>query len=218
MAFLQGKAAQHVHSARYWVMKTKPRSSSYPQRRRARDQGSPGAPRISAQSTVARQPICENSVHMIPPENLHSLKDDMIAFIEGHGMRRFPGFVIEDVPSIQWEDENNPDSWKDFVEMAKTTAAPFLTMSDITLEKEDLETLLEDLRDFNFPDEMPGAEEAEYLVNYVGKTGFVQLGFAHQGVMFIHESSTEWYERYQHLLESLEDLHDIVIDDGQDEG
>jgi hypothetical protein len=95
--------------------------------------------------------------------------------------------------------------------MAKSTSAPFLTMSDITLEKEDLESLMEDLRDLNFPDEMPGAEEAEYLVNYVGKTGFVQLGFAHQGIMFLHESSTEWYERYQHLLESLEDLHDIVI-------
>ncbi|MGI8770511.1 MAG: hypothetical protein ACR2JE_03655 [Acidobacteriaceae bacterium] len=155
---------------------------------------------------------------MISPDNLHSLKDDMIAFIEGHGMRRLPGFVLEEVPSVLWEDEGNPDSWKDFVEMAKSTSAPFLTMSDITLEKEDLESLMEDLRDFNFPDEMPGAEEAEYLVNYVGKTGFVQLGFAHQGIMFLHESSTEWYERYQHLLESLEDLHDIVIGgEGPDE-
>lgn len=154
---------------------------------------------------------------MMQTENLHSLKDDMIAFIEGHGMKRLPGFVMEDVPSVLWEDEQNPDSWKDFVEMAKAAQAPFLTMSDITLEKEDLQALAEDLRDFNFPDEMPDSEEVEELVNYVGKTGFVQIGFAHQGIMFLHETSTEWYDRYQALLESLESVGDIVIDEDADE-
>ena len=69
------------------------------------------------------------------PDNLLSLKDDMVAFIEGHGMRRFPGFVGEDVPSILWEGNDNPDSWKDFVEMAKTASSAFLTMSDGILEK-----------------------------------------------------------------------------------
>lgn len=162
-------------------------------------------------------PSARMGLEMMPPDNLHSLKDDMIAFIEGHGMRRLPGFVMEDVASVLWEDEQNPDSWKDFVEMAKAAQAPFITMSDITLEKEDLKSLLEDLRDFNFPDDVPDSEDAEYLVNYVGKTGFVQLGFAHQGIMFLHESSTEWYDRYQQLLESLESVGDIVINEDADE-
>ena len=162
-------------------------------------------------------PSARMGLEMMPPDNLHSLKDDMIAFIEGHGMRRLPGFVMEDVASVLWEDEQNPDSWKDFVEMAKAAQALFITMSDITLEKEDLKSLLEDLRDFNFPDDVPDSEDAEYLVNYVGKTGFVQLGFAHQGIMFLHESSTEWYDRYQQLLESLESVGDIVINEDADE-
>ena len=99
------------------------------------------------------------------PDNLLSLKDDMVAFIEGHGMRRFPGFVGDDVPSILWEDETNPDSWKDFVEMAKTASAAFLTMSESILEKEDLELLIEHIRDQNFPDEeAPELEEVQYLV------------------------------------------------------
>ncbi len=153
----------------------------------------------------------------MPSDNLHSLKDDMIAFTAGHGLRRLPGFVMDGVPSVLWEDEGNPDSWKDFVEMAKAAAVPFITMSDITLEKEDLTSLMEELRELNFPDEVPDLEEAEYLVNYVGKTGFIQLGFAQGGVMFLHETSTEWYDRYQHLLESLEDLSEIVLDEDPDE-
>ena len=158
-------------------------------------------------------------LHMEPlnirPDNLHSTKDDMIAFIEGHGMRRLPGHAGEEVPSILWEDETNPDSWKDFVEMAKAAGAPFVTMSEVVLEKEDVELLIEELQEHHFPDdEAPEMDEAQALVTQIGKTGYIQLGFAHQGVMFLHENATDWYERYQQLLESVEDFSDIVFEDG----
>ena len=154
------------------------------------------------------------------PDDLITLKDDMVAFIEGHGMRRYPGYVSEEVATVLWEDESNVDSWKDFVEMAKASSAPFVTMSEITLEKEDLELLLEQLRDQNFPDEeAQELDEAQYLVNFVGKLGYLQLGFAYQGVIFLHENSTQWYERYQQLLESIEEFGDIVFENGSsDEG
>ncbi len=162
--------------------------------------------------------ICDNGGLDMRTDDLLSLKDDMVAFIEGHGMHRLPGYVGEEVPSVLWEDENNPDSWKDFVEMAKASSAPFVTMSEVLLEKEDLELLLEQLRDQNYPDEeAPEIDEAQYLVNFVGKLGYVQLGFAHQGVMFLHENSTPWYERYQQLLESVEDFGDIVFENRGDE-
>lgn len=152
------------------------------------------------------------------PDDLLSLKDDMVAFIEGHGMRRLPGFVTEDVPSVQWEAEGNPDSWKDFVEMAKTASAPFVTISEIRLEKEELELLLEELSDEAFPEEdSREVEEAQRLVTHVDKVGLIQLGFAHQGVMFVHENTTPWYERYLELLETVEDYSDIVFEQDGDE-
>ncbi|MBT9329727.1 hypothetical protein D0Y96_001655 [Acidipila sp. 4G-K13] len=152
------------------------------------------------------------------PDNLHSTKDDMVAFIEGHGMRRLPGHAGDDVPGILWEDETNPDSWKDFVEMAKTAGAPFITMSDVVLEKDDVELLIEELQEHHFPDEeVPEVDEAQVLVTHIGKTGYLQLGFAHQGIMFLHESATGWYERYQQLLESVNDFGNIVLDDGDEE-
>src|ERR1700678_3591994 len=152
------------------------------------------------------------------PDDLISLKDDMVAFIEGHAMRRLPGFITEDLPTVLWEDDNNPDSWKDFVEMAKTASAPFVTMSEVKLEKDDIAMLLEQIRDDNFPDEAAAeVHEAQYLVNYVGKIGYIQLGFAHQGIVFVHENATPWYERYQQLLEFVEDFGDVVFGEGEDE-
>lgn len=147
-------------------------------------------------------------------ENLHLLKDDMIAFIEGHGLRRLPGYVTEDVPSILWEDNGNPDGWKDFVEMAKLSGAPFVTFSDMSIDNDELDSLVEEASEMNFPDEEASElVEAEWLRKYAGKVGYIQLGYVYQGVVFLHETTTEWYERFQSLLEDLDAFHDIVIDD-----
>lgn len=153
------------------------------------------------------------------PTSLLTLKDDMVAFIAGHGLGRIPAYVGEEVPTVLWDDPENPDSWKDFVEAAKAAGAPFLTMSEVRLEKTDLELLIEELQESNFPDgDPPEIEEAQSLAIYVGKVGYIQLGFAHQGIVFLHESTTEWYERYQHLLEALDHFGgDVVFGDDQDE-
>ena len=147
-------------------------------------------------------------------DNLLSLKDDMVAFIEGHGMKRLPGYVTEDIPSVLWEDHGNPDAWKDFVEMAKHVGSPFVTFSEMTLDRDELDALIDETGEMNFPDEeAPELVEAKWLHKYADKLGYIQLGFVYQGIAFIHESTTEWYERYQTLLEDLESFHDIVIDD-----
>ncbi len=150
-------------------------------------------------------------------DNLITLKDDMIAFIAGHGMRRLPGYVTDEVPTVVFEEENT-DGWKDFVEHAKAAGAPFVTMSEVILEKADLAVLLEQIRDQNFPDDQAAElEDAEYLVRHVGKIGYLQLGFAHQGVMFIFETATEWYDQFQDLMETVTDLGGIVVDDREDD-
>ncbi len=109
-------------------------------------------------------------------DNLHVLKDDMIAFIAGNGLRRFTAYVPEDVPSVIFEEESS-ESWKDFVEHAKASGAQFVTMSDVILEKEDIQLLVEQLRSQNFPDEdASGVDDAQFLAKHVGKVGYLQLG------------------------------------------
>ena len=91
-------------------------------------------------------------------------------------------------------------------------------MSEVILEKSDLAILLEQIREQNFPDDAtPDLEDAEYLVRHVGKTGYLQLGFAHQGVMFLFETATEWYDNFQNLMETVAELGGIVVDDGDED-
>ena len=149
----------------------------------------------------------------MPSDNLLSLKDDMVAFIAGHGLRRMPAYVTEEVPTVLFEDDDL-DAWKDFVEHAKAAGTPFITMSEVILEKTDVTILLEQLRDHTFSDdEELDMDDAETLIKHVGKAGYLQLGFAHQGVMFLFETSTDWYDRFQDLMEAASDIGGLVVDD-----
>jgi len=147
-------------------------------------------------------------------ENLLSLKDDMVAFIEGHGLRRLPAFVSEDIPAILWESHGNPEAWKDFVEMATHVGALFITFSEISLDGTLLDDLIEEASEIDLPDEETSAlAEIRWLRSFAGRLGYIQLGFVYQGIAFLHESTTEWYERYQALVESLHSLEEIMDDD-----
>ncbi|HJW98591.1 MAG TPA: hypothetical protein VJ453_00425 [Terriglobales bacterium] len=150
----------------------------------------------------------------MPSDDLHSLKDDMTAFIEGHGMRRFPGYVGDEIASVMWKDDDNPDAWKDFVELAKASGAPFLTMDDFVLTKEDLDFIIDRLKEGVYGDDL---DDARWLRTYIGKTGFLQLGFAHQGTLFLYEISTEWHDRYQRVFETAEAIGGLLIEEDDDE-
>jgi hypothetical protein len=150
-------------------------------------------------------------------DDLTAVKDDMVAFIAGHGMRRMNSFVPEDVPTVLFEEED-VDGWKDFVEHAKAANAPFITMSDVLLEPEDVATLIAQVREQNYTDsDLGDLEEAQGLMQHVGKTGYIQLGFAHGGVIFLYETATEWYDLFQELMESVTEMAHLIVDDRDDE-
>jgi hypothetical protein len=148
--------------------------------------------------------------------DLTSIHDDMNAFTQGLGLRRFHGYIPDEMPSVLWDADDVTESWKDFVELARASGAPFLTMNTVQLEADDVEFLISELRRSNLSRD-EDLETARQLRSYLGRIGFIQLGFPHQGVMFLYELSTEWYEGYTALQEMAEDLGGIMID-GPTEG
>ena len=142
----------------------------------------------------------------IDPERRHE------CLYSGARLKPLPGYVTEEVHSVMWDPRDNPESWKDFVELAKKAGAQFLSMDEEVLERDELDYLIQRLQHASYPSD-EDMEEARWLRNYLGKTGFIQLGWPHQGIMFLYEATTEWYERYQHLLDLVEDFGTLAIDD-----
>ena len=162
-------------------------------------------------------------------DNLLNLKDDMVAFIEGHGMRHFPALIPEDTPRVWWNDTEAPEgspegakeSWKDFVEMAKSVGAPMVCIGEDLLEKNMLELLLHELQAVTGADTFgPETEKANNLFLQVGKLGHIELAFAHHGILFVHETATEWYKDYRELVDTIDHLQELFEDayDDLDEG
>jgi hypothetical protein len=148
-------------------------------------------------------------------EDLTAIHDDMLAFSQGLGLRHFHGYVPDEMPSVLWDGEDVNESWKDFVELARASGAAFLTMNSVQLESDDVELLMSELRRSNFSRE-EDLETARQLRKHYGQLGFIQLGFPHQGVMFLCELLTAWYEGYKALQEMADDLGGIMIDGSTD--
>jgi hypothetical protein len=150
-------------------------------------------------------------------DDLTSLQDDVNAFTQGLGLRRFAGYIPDEMPSVLWDGdgEDASESWKDFLELARASGAPFITMNSVQLEADDVDFLMSELRRSSYSRD-EDLETARQLRSYYGRVGFIQLGFAYQGVMFLCELSTDWYEGYKALQEMADDLGGIMIDGSTD--
>jgi hypothetical protein len=148
-------------------------------------------------------------------EDLSGIHDDVQAFSQGLGLRRFHGYIPDEMSSVLWDADDVFESWKDFLELARASSAPFITMNTMQLESDDVDLLLSELRHSSLSRE-DDLETARQLRGQVGRTGFIQLGFPYQGVMFLCELSTEWYENYRALQEMADDLGGIMIDGSAD--
>lgn len=151
--------------------------------------------------------------------NLTSLKDDMIAFIEGHGMRHFPALIPEDTPRVWWNDQETSDSsvdsakesWKDFVEMAKTAGASLVCIGEDSVDRATLELLAVELQDLSSGDaSSPEMDKLNRFFLEIGKVGHIELAFAHQGILFVHETQTEWYREYRAMVNTVDGLQDLI--------
>jgi hypothetical protein len=163
--------------------------------------------------------------------NLTSLKDDMIAFIEGHGMRHFPALIPEDTPRVWWSDPETPDdgshssreSWKDFVEMAKTAGAPLVCIGEDSVDRSTLELLASELQEISSTEGSgPEMDKLNRLFLEIDKVGHIELAFPHQGILFVHETQTEWYREYRAMVNTVDSLQELIEnaledDDEEDE-
>lgn len=153
------------------------------------------------------------------PNNLATLKDDMIAFIEGHGMRHFPALIPEDTPRVWWNEpdaanttaENTKESWKDFVEMAKTAGAPLVCIGEDSVDRTTLDLLSSELEDLSGSEtSLLERDKLNSLFLEIGKVGHIELAFAHQGILFVHETQTEWYREYRAMVNTVDGLQEFI--------
>ncbi len=135
--------------------------------------------------------------------------DEVVAAASRQGLLVFPGYVVEDMPTVWWQ--GDPDAWPDFLGIAKAEGVRTLFVGRAILEEEDLQELAEWVEEKTGPGPANGDRaRLKEFERYIGMTGEIRMGFIKDGVAFLLQERSEWYEDYLDLLEEVDDDEDGV--------
>jgi hypothetical protein len=140
--------------------------------------------------------------------DLSSRFDEMVAAAERQGLLVFPGYVAEDLPAVWWQ--GDPDAWPDFLGIAKAEGVRTLFVGRAVLEAEDLQDLAEWVEEKEGPGHSNGDRaRLKTLERYIGLTGEIRLGWIKDGVAFLLQQQTEWYEEFLDLMQEVQDEEEV---------
>lgn len=120
------------------------------------------------------------------------------------GLLTFPGYVGEELPAVWWQGE--PDDWFGFLMIAKAEGVRTVYVGRAILEEEDLQELAGWVEENTGPGSTNGDRaRLKELERYIGCVGEIRLGWIRDGVAFLLQQRTEWYQDYLELMAETEE-------------
>jgi hypothetical protein len=134
--------------------------------------------------------------------------EEVVAAARRQGLLVFPGYVAEDLPTVWWQ--GNPDDWPDFLGIAKAEGVRTLFVGRAILEQEDLQELAEWVEEKTGPGSTNGDRaRLKEFERYIGLTGEIRVGWIKDGVVFLFQQRSEWYEDFLDLMQEIEGEEDL---------
>lgn len=140
--------------------------------------------------------------------DLSRLYDEMTAAASRQGLLTFPGYVGEEMPAVWWQ--GDPNDWPEFLRIAKAEGVRTVFVGRAILEQEDLQDLAEWVDERSGPGPSNGDRaRLKEFERYIGATGEVRMGWVKEGVAFLLQQRTEWYEAFLELTDEIEEEDDL---------
>lgn len=140
--------------------------------------------------------------------DLSELWDEIRETAAQQGLLTFPGYVGEDLPIIWWQ--GDPNDWFGFLKIAKAEGVRTVFLGRAVLEAEDLQELAEWVEEKAGPGSSNGDRaRLKEFERYIGYTGEIRLGWMRDGVAFLLQHRTEWYDEFLELMAEVEDEDDL---------
>jgi hypothetical protein len=151
--------------------------------------------------------------------NLDEMKMEIPSEIESRGLGVFPGFsrIMEQIPIVFWDSEKSPD-YRAFLDTATKIGAKVIVFHDREFVSELVEDALERLEEATG---LAREEQRAYdrrlreMRVYAGFTCALELSFDQNGIAYMFELRTDWFDELNQILEDLE--ASIPDDDGGDD-
>jgi hypothetical protein len=144
--------------------------------------------------------------------DLSGLYGEIKAAAAQQGLLVFPGYIGEELPAVWWQ--GDPDDWLGLLMIAKAEGVHTIFLGRAVLAAEDLQ----DLADWVEENAGPGSTNGDRarikeFERFIGSTGEVRLAYIKDGIAFLLQQRTEWYDEFLELVaesqEEEEDLEDL---------
>ena len=141
--------------------------------------------------------------------DLSRLYDEIREAAVQHGLLTFPGYVGEELPTVWWQ--GDPGDWFGFLMIAKAEGVRTVYVGRAGLEEEDLQELAEWVEQNTAPGSTNGDRaRLKEFERYIGSVGEVRLGWIRDGVAFLLQRRTEWYQDFLELMAETEEEEEDV--------
>lgn len=119
--------------------------------------------------------------------------------------RGHPGLGAEHMPMIMWDTERFPD-FRGFLNAARSCGSRMIIFSSRVFQADWVEDAEESLEQASFTREEHRTVAAGLrdLRAHAGQTCAIELSFCHEGVLYLYEAATDWYENYRNYEELLD--------------
>ena len=152
--------------------------------------------------------------------DLDTLKNEIEAALAGTDFVVFHGYGREvDPPApVRWDVEHYPDPTA-FLAVAQKAGARIIVFHHREFVRGSVEEALEDLQSADLArDEQRDLERRlRKLHDYEGFTCSIELSFHADGVIYLYDTTTAWFDEFVSVIDQLEDALDSVDDDNGSE-
>ena len=144
--------------------------------------------------------------------DLSGLYEEVRATAAQQGLLVFPGYIGEELPAVWWQ--GDPDDWLGLLMIAKAEGVHTIFLGRAALAAEDLQDLAEWVEENAGPGSTNGDRaRLKGFERFIGSTGEVRLAYIQDGIAFLLQHRTEWYDEFLALMaeaqEEEEELGDI---------
>ncbi len=151
--------------------------------------------------------------------DLDSLKREILEYLDASGFAVFRSFAggLEGLPMVGWDADAYPD-YRMFLDTAKKVNSNLILLASTQFDAADeVDGQLEELEDCEITREDRREYERrlrEYRV-HDGNTATIELGFDHNGRLYVYEVAADWYEEFMELAEELTSLLPATSEDDE---
>jgi hypothetical protein len=153
-------------------------------------------------------------------QDLDTLKNEIAAALDVSGFAVCHGLdrLSDPMPIVRWDVEQYPDP-RAYLEMARKAGVKILVFHhrrfasvaalDALADLQSAEISREDHREFD--------RRLRQFMDYDGFTCLVELSFLSDGVWYVYETATRWYDEFLGILSEIHDAIDVSEDDDDKE-